>query len=264
MLGTPGILFAVSGTPIRSLAELPEEVARGRKTAGQADRAEQIAELRAKIAALGGEVSRPAVEDAEVLAVSGPLSYVLPNGGLPRKAVTQCSETPALVVEIISQVAAAGGYAGVVGWPELSYAGVGRAGLERVIAVPDPGIEPVAVAGVLAEGLDLVVMRSRAPLVLTPVRARPLLARLRKGSAALVAVNTTVPSPALAVAGRVTGFHGIGEGQGRIAGIDIHVRAEQKGTRPASTTLTLGAVQSPDSTGPAPACSRRPTLRAVL
>lgn len=251
MWGVPGILIGVSGTPIRALAELPGEAAGAQETAAYGGRAAQIAELRAKMAALGGEVPRPVVESEGVLAVGGPLSHVLPNGGLPRGAVTHCSDTPALVVEIIGQVAAAGGYAGVVGWPELSYAGVGRDGLERVIAVPEPGIEDIAVAGVLAEGLDLVVMRTRAPLALTPVRARPLLARLRKGSAALLAVNTTVPSPALSVTGTITAFHGIGEGRGRIAGIDVRVRAERKGARPASATLTLGAAPE------------RPRLRAV-
>lgn len=214
------------------------------------------------MAELGGEAARPVVEDAEVLSVGGALSHVLPNGGLPRGAVTHFSDTPSLVVELIDQVTAAGGYAGVVGWPELSYAGVGADGLERVIAVPDPGIEDLAVAGVLAEGLDLVVVRSRVPLALSPVRARPLLARVRKGSAALVTVNTTVPSPALAVTGCITGFHGIGEGMGRIAGIDVRVRAEQKGARPASATVTLG-VQGLVPVVPAPAAPAVPTEPAA-
>lgn len=240
MLGAGCILNGVSGTSIRALAALPEEVAGAQETAVQPGRAEQIAQLRAKMAALGGEVPRPVVEDTDVLAVSGPLSHVLPNGGLPRKAVSHCSDTPALVVEVIDQITAAGGHAGVVGWPELSYAGIGHDRLERVIAVPDPGIEDLAVAGVLAEGLDLVVLRSRAALELTPVRARPLLARLRKGNAALLTVNVHVPSPALSVEGTIANFHGIGRGTGRIRGVELRVRAEQKGTRPASATVTLG------------------------
>lgn len=210
------------------------------------------------MAALGGEVTQPVVDDAGTLAVGGPLSLVLPNGGLPRQSVTHVSDTPALVVELITQVVAAGGRAGVVGWPELSYAGIEAEHLERVIAVPEPGIEDLAVAGVLAEGLDLVVIRTRVPLELTPVRARPLLARLRKGSAALVAVNVAVPSPALALTGRIEGFHGIGRGCGRITGIDVAVRAERKGSRPASATITLGAVAAVGS-----AAGARPRLKAV-
>lgn len=207
----------------------------------QQSRADQIAELRARMAALGGEVPQQVVEDAETLTVAGGLSLVLPNGGLPRRAVTHVSDTPALIVEMIGQVVQAGGRAGVVGWPELSYAGIEQDALERVVAVPDAGLDDLSVAGVLAEGLDLVVLRTRSPFQLTPVRARPLLARIRKGQAALVCVNVQVPSPALTVTGRLAHFHGIGRGAGRITGIDFDVRAETKGYRPASARVTLGA-----------------------
>ncbi|MCP1387790.1 hypothetical protein M5J20_06245 [Corynebacterium sp. TA-R-1] len=250
----------MSGTSIRALAALPGEVVGAPETAGQAGgqhRADQIAELRAKMAALGGEVAPRPVEDTGTLAIAGPLSLILPNGGLPRQAVTQVSDTPALVVELIARAVADGGRAGVVGWPELSYAAIEAEGLERVITVPEPGIEDLAVAGVLAEGLDLVVLRARVPLELTPVRARPLLARLRKGNAALACVNVAVPSPALGLSGAITGFHGIGRGTGRITGIDMQVRAERKGMRPASTTVTLGRERAQTSVG------KRAKLRAV-
>ena len=193
------------------------------------------------MAAIGGEVPQQVVEDGDTLVVGGGLSLVLPNGGLPRQAVTHVSDTPALIVELIGQVTGAGGRAGVVGWPELSYAGIDADALERVVAVPDAGLDDLSVAGVLAEGLDLVVLHTRSPFQLTPVRARPLLARIRKGQAALVCVNVEVPSPALTVTGRLASFHGIGRGTGRITGIDFDVRAETKGYRPASARVTLGA-----------------------
>lgn len=84
------------------------------------------------------------------------------------------------------------------------------------------------------------VLRTRSPFQLTPVRARPLLARIRKGQAALVCVNVEVPSPALTVTGQLAQFHGIGRGTGRITGIDFDVRAQAKGYRPASARVTLG------------------------
>lgn len=195
------------------------------------------------MAALGGGPAQVVTDDADVLAVTGPLAAVLPGGGLPRRAVTHVSDTPLLIAELIERVAESGGYAGVVGWPEFSYAGIaaGSPGnLERVIAVPEPGIEDIAVAGVLAEGLDLVVLRTRVALELTPVRARPLLARLRGGNAALLCVNVAVPSPALRIDATVSTFHGIGPGTGRISGIDLRVRAQAKGARAASATVTLG------------------------
>ena len=192
------------------------------------------------MAELGGDAAPQVVAGEGVLSVPGGLAQVLPGGGLPRRAVTQVSDTPALVVELLDRVAEKGGTVGVIGWPELSYAGISAGALERVIAVPEPGIEDLTVAGVLAEGLDLVVLRTRTELRLSPVRARPLLARLRKGNAALVAVNVAVPSPALRVSGQVAQFHGIGRGTGRIRGIDVRVRATAKGWPGATATLTLG------------------------
>lgn len=208
------------------------------------------------MAELGGDAAPQVVAGEGVLSVDGGLAQVLPGGGLPHRAVTQVSETPALVVELLDRVAGAGGTIGVIGWPELSYAGMSAGALERVIAVPEPGIEDLAVAGVLAEGLDLVVLRARTELRLSPVRARPLLARLRKGNAALVAVNVAVPSPALRISGQVAQFHGIGRGTGRIRGIDVRVRATAKGWPGATATLTLG-------TGPAREAVVERHLKAV-
>ena len=240
-MSAPGcILFGVSGTPIRAASAAAANLAVVEEPPAQPSRVDQIAELRARMAAIGGEVPQQVVEDAETLAVAGGLSLVLPNGGLPRRAVTHVSDTPALIVELIGQVVQAGGRAGVVGWPELSYAGIGEDAMERVVAVPDAGLDDLSVAGVLAEGLDLVVLRTRSPFQLTPVRARPLLARIRKGQAALVCVNVEVPSPALTVTGQLAQFHGIGRGIGRITGIDFDVRAQAKGYRPASARVTLG------------------------
>ncbi|WKD56944.1 hypothetical protein CAPI_01850 [Corynebacterium capitovis DSM 44611] len=203
-------------------------------------RAEQIDQLRSRMAALGGGPVPSEEEDAGTVIVGGPLRTLLPYGGLPRQAVTHVSDTPALIVEILDRVAGTGGFAGVVGWPQLSYAGVGEGNLERVVAVPDPGLDAVTVAGVLAEGLDLVVMRTAQHVDLSPVRARPLLARLRTGRAALVTVGASVPSPAATVTGEIVDVHGVGRGVGRIAAIDIRVRVEAKGARPASRVITLG------------------------
>ena len=240
-MSAPGcILSGVSGTPIRAASAAAANLAVVEEPPAQPSRVDQIAELRARMAAIGGEVPQQVVEDAETLAVAGGLSLVLPNGGLPRRAVTHVSDTPALIVELIGQVVQVGGRAGVVGWPELSYAGIGEDAMERVVAVPDAGLDDLSVAGVLAEGLDLVVLRTRSPFQLTPVRARPLLARIRKGQAALVCVNVEVPSPALTVTGQLAQFHGIGRGIGRITGIDFDVRAQAKGYRPASARVTFG------------------------
>ncbi len=213
-------------------------------------RAEQIAQLRSKMAQIGGAVPggdgdgagfAQKIADGEgVVSLGEQFRFLLPGGGLPRHAVTHMSDTPALVAEMLLHVVEAGGHAGVVGWPELSYAGIDPKYLGRIIAVPDPGVDPLGVAAVLTEGLDLVVYRSPVSLALSPVRCRPLLGKLRKGRAALMMVGATVPSPALTVTGDIQAFHGIGRGTGRITGVDIRVRAQSKGGHPASASITVG------------------------
>ena len=237
MSPTRSIIIRVSGTSVRKvdLAAVPLA----------SSRAEQIAQLRAQISQMGGGArEESAGQGLDLLPIDGPLGSVLP-GGLPRRAITHLSDTPGLVVELLRHVTAAGGHAGVVGWSELSYAALPAAGLERIIAVPDAGVDPLGVAGVLVEGLDLVVFRSPVALELSPVRARPLLGKLRKGHAALMLVGATVPSPALSMTGEVVGFHGIGRGTGRIMGMDVRVRVTQKNTRPASTVITVGDAPAP-------------------
>lgn len=218
----------MEGTSVRKDGDL-SELSRGDK----------IAALRSRMAELGGDIPEPIAEDTDVVSVGAELQRLLPQGGLPRRAVTQMSDTAALAVELIDHTASQGGFAGVVGWPDLSYAGVGE--LQRVVAVPNPGADALAVASVLVEGLDLVICHSNAQLTLSPVRARPLLARLRAGNAALIMVGTTVQSPALSLAARVSDFRGIGRGSGRITRLDLKVHAEAKGFPPASGVITVGA-----------------------
>lgn len=172
------------------------------------------------------------------------LDVGLPRG-LPRRAVTEVGDSPALIVEIIRHVSAAGGHVGVVGWPELSYAGLEH--LDKIIAVPDPGSDPLGIASVLVEGLDLVVCRSAVEMNLSPVRARPVTGRLRVGVAALVMVGWKVPSPALRIEADITTYRGIGRGAGRITGYDMDVRLVDKRGR-TRTTYTVG---------------EKPALRAV-
>ncbi|GAB3942250.1 hypothetical protein [Corynebacterium tapiri] len=190
------------------------------------DRDHRIAQLRARMAAVAGVPSR---EDGLNVGLSLPV---------PRRAVTTMGDCPALVVECISQVTQSGGYVGVVGWPDLCVAAIER--MEQLVLVPDPGSDPLGVTSVLVEGLDLVVCHSRVPLTLSPVRARPLLGRLRKGKAALVLVGLDVASPALRIDAHISEIRGIERGRGRIDALDIDVRMRTRDGRPARETLTIG------------------------
>ena len=210
----------------------------GMRGGSQADR---IAALRAQIHRLEAPDSSVEVQpDVDVLGVPEGLSSLLPGGGLPRKRVTSCAECAALVVDLVSHVSAAGGHVGVVAWPDLSLAQVDEDGdLSRVIVVPDPGAEPWAVTGVLCEGLDLVVHRGVGKL--SPTRARPVLAKVRGGQAALLTVGTRLPGTAMDIGAEVVAVRGVGRGVGRIRGVDIDVRVATTGAPPQRGLLSCGA-----------------------
>src|SRR5699024_9546271 len=193
-------------------------------------RSERVAALRTRMAALGSEQNSEVEEVANegIIGVPSGLSSVLPGGGILRRQVMSLSDSLALVVEIISHASSAGGYVVVVGWPALLSAQVVEyVDLSRVVTIPDPGADPWTITGVLVEGMD-VVSHHGAPMELSPARARPLLARLRAGQAALVTIDARLPGTSLHMDANVVGYHGIGRGTGRIRGVDIAVRTEAK------------------------------------
>ncbi|MFP7364950.1 hypothetical protein SFC07_04095 [Corynebacterium callunae] len=231
-------------------------------------RAERITALRSRMSAMG--VAVPQIADSSapeaveyfdkenILAAPDSVSQFLPGGGLPRRALSHITEVPLLIVAFLAHVTAQGGHAAVIGWKDLAYAGVIDLGgvCENIIAIPEPGTEPLNVAAVLCEGLDLVVYKG-PEIQLSPTRARPLLAKLRKGSAALLMVGTQVASPALVMEAETSNYLGIGQGRGRIRGVELKFRATAKGQPPRSGMITISRAED------AALLHTPPTLRVV-
>ena len=159
---------------------------------------------------------------------------------LSRQTVSHLNDSPMVVAHAIEHVSAEGGHVGVVGWPELSFASIEH--MDNVIAVPRPGPEPLGISAVLAEGLDLVVQHNATRLELTPAAARPFLAKVRGGRAAVVLVGVEVPSPSMRLHAQATTYRGIGRGVGRITGVDVEMTLRTKDRRERAT-LTLGQAE---------------------
>ncbi|WP_249041144.1 hypothetical protein [Corynebacterium phocae] len=206
----------------------------------------RVAALRAQIAQVEGASpadSAPPAPEVDVVELPGTLGRLLPGGGLARRQVTELSDCPALAADLVAKISAAGGYVAVVGWVELSLAHVAEEGdLSKVVAVPDPGARPWDITCVLLEGMDLVIHHGAAN-TLSPTKARPVMAKLRGGNAALVTVGPHLPGTAVKVSGEVTTYRGIGRGTGRIKGIDIAVGVRTKSGQPQQGTLTLGTTR---------------------
>lgn len=180
------------------------------------NRSEQLKQLRMQMAAVSGKVGgrwRPADRESDplppsesLLPVPQSLAEQLP-GGLPKGTVAVLSGARSLPVGIAAAVTAAGGHAAVVGLPEFGLLAAAEMGadLSRLAVIPDPGTDPVEVAAVLTDGMDLVVLglggRS-VPLT----RARSVLARARQRGCTLLVTQGDWQGASLRIQARVCGY----------------------------------------------------------
>jgi hypothetical protein len=203
-------------------------------------RAEQLESLRRKMAVLSGAASGKAVarsddllsESEAGLAVPPWLAEVLP-APLPRGTVAVLSGARSLLLGMVAAVTAAGGNAAVVGQPDLGLLAAVEMGadLSRLAVIPDPGTDPVEVAAVLIDGMDLVALSLGGRRV-PRSRARAVVARARaKGCTLLVTDGDWEGAPTRLVA-RVCGYDITAGsrgtpacGFGRISGVRLQVCA---------------------------------------
>ena len=157
------------------------------------DRAEQVEHLRRKMAAVSGKVSRghapppgadELIPDSEsLLTTPESLAGHLPVA-LPRGSVVVATGARSLTLEVVAAVTAAGGHVAVVGHPDVGLLAAVEKGadLTRLALVPDPGTDPVEVAAVLMDGMDLVALGLGGRSVPWS-RARAVTARARNKAA---------------------------------------------------------------------------------
>lgn len=172
------------------------------------------------------------------------LARVLVHGGMPRAAATSISDCPSALVHILAAVTARGGCAAIVQYPALALAAIQAAGgdLERLVIIPDAQPHVAAVLGTLVEGLDMVVYRpDTGGSQIAPTFARPVEARLRKSNCALLAVGSEWPQSRLHINLEITGVFGLGQGSGRIRGLEIQGNVWGKAQPPVRIQGSLGA-----------------------
>ena len=127
-------------------------------------RADELAGLRRRMAAMSGRPDQRVVEVRDrsvgVLPVPESLSDILPHNGIPRGSVARLDGARSVLIAMIASVTRAGGQVGIVGLPRLSLLPAAEMGadLSRIATIPDPGPDPVEVAAVLLDGMDLVIL----------------------------------------------------------------------------------------------------------
>jgi hypothetical protein len=210
------------------------------------NRAEQLESLRRQIAVLSGKAPEAVVtrsddllpESESQLPVPQWLADALP-APLPRGTVAMLSGARSLLLSMVAAVTAAGGNAAIVGQPDIGLLAAVEMGadLSRLAVIPDPGTDPVEVAAVLIDGMDLVVLGlggRRVPLT----RARAVVARARlKGCTLLVTDGDWQGAPTRLEA-RVCGYDITAghrgtpvSGFGRISGVRLQVSGVCAGRR---------------------------------
>ncbi|MCB0925401.1 MAG: hypothetical protein KDB50_12795 [Mycobacterium sp.] len=189
------------------------------------DRAEQLRQLRRQMAAVSGKVGSGwrapdpagavATSSESLLPVPESLAGLLP-GGLPRGTVTVLSGARSLAVGLVASVTAAGGNVSVVGLPDFGLLAAAEMGadLSRIAVIPNPGTDPVEVAAVLTDGMDLVVLGLAGRSV--PVtRARAVMARARQRGCALLVTHGDWQGASLRMHAQICGYEIAGGCAGR-------------------------------------------------
>ncbi|MGV9678009.1 hypothetical protein ACWDSJ_22260 [Nocardia sp. NPDC003482] len=209
--------------------------------------AERLAELRRRMAAIParGAVTAgrvPAADELrrEPLPVPSALLELLPEGGLARGSVVSYSGATSLLAGLLAAVTAAGGHAAAVGLPRLGLLAVAEMGaqLGRLALIPDPGADPVEIAAVLLDGLDLVVLGLNG-ISVPPSRTRVLAARARSKGATLVVTGGAWTGATLRMHSKLAGYEGLGRGRGCLRTIHLDVSVHTRSTSPRTGRLTL-------------------------
>jgi hypothetical protein len=211
----------------------------------QYSRAEQLKQLRRQMAAVSGKIgssrrahahSHPGPDDLlpvseTKLPVPQLLADVLPDA-LPRGTVAVLSGARSLPLSMVSAVTAAGGNAAIVGQPDIGLLAAAEMGadLSRLAVIPYPGTDPVEVAAVLMDGMDLVVL-SLGGRSVPMSRARAVVARAHHKGCTLLVTDGDWQGASIRLTARVCGYETTSgtPGFGRIKQVRLDVCAGGRG-----------------------------------
>ncbi|MEP9392270.1 hypothetical protein ABLE92_00970 [Gordonia sp. VNQ95] len=224
--------------------------------AAEQHRNDTLAGLRRQMAVMSGTPDRRTAEpvSVDVLPVSDELAEVLPQRGIVRGGILCYTGARSLLMSLIATVTAGGGQIGIVGVPGLNLASAVEMGadLERIAVVAEPGVDPVEVASVLLDGMDLVIL-GLGGVSVPPSRCRVVGGRARQQSSSLIAVGGVWPGAHTRLDVRVIGYRhrptlaGRGDladarsGHGHLAGMRLRVVAEGRDRRRRDTEIEFVA-----------------------
>ena len=184
----------------------------------------------------GAEAQRrrcdPLPDSESLLPLPESLAELLP-APLPRGTVAVLSGARSLPLSMVAAVTAEGGHAAIVGQPDVGLLAAVEMGadLSRIAVIPEPGADPVEVAAVLMDGMDLVVLGLGGRSV-PAGRARAVVARARQKGCTLLVTGGDWQGASTRLEARVCGYEVTGAGGGaptpgcgRISRVRLAMRA---------------------------------------
>ncbi len=177
--------------------------------------------------------------DSRLIPTHPAIAGLLPGGGLKQGAVYSVERSAMLLMTLLAGPSAAGSWCAVVGVPEFGVEAAERFGidLERLVLVPRPGDDWLAVTAAIADVMGVVV--TRPPKRASDATVARLSARLRQRGATLLVLGAWPQSEAMLSLSQ-SEWHGIGNGHGHLTAREVTVTVTSRVVgRPRSARLWL-------------------------
>jgi hypothetical protein len=177
--------------------------------------------------------------DSRLLPTHPALAELLPGGGLKQGAMYSVESSATLLLALLAGPSAAGSWCGVVGVPEFGIEAAASFGidLDRLVLVPSPGDQWLAVTAAIADVLTVVVIKP--PRQASEGNLARLTARLRQRGSTLLVVGSWPQSEAMLSLSQ-SNWTGIGDGAGHLTARQVTVTVSTRaGGRPRSTRMWL-------------------------
>jgi hypothetical protein len=177
--------------------------------------------------------------DTRLIPTHPAIAGLLPGGGLQQGASYSVERSAMLLMTLLAAPSAAGSWCGVVGVPEFGVEAAQGFGidLDRLVLVPHPGDQWLAVTAAIADVMAVVV--TRPPSRATESSVARLSARLRQRGTTLLVLGAWPQTEAMLSLSR-SEWHGIGAGHGHLMSREVTVTVTSRvAGRPRSARLWL-------------------------
>jgi hypothetical protein len=185
--------------------------------------------------------------DSRLIPTHPALADLLPGGGLKQGAMYSVEPTAngygaTLLLALLAGPSAAGSWCGVVGVPEFGIEAAASFGidLDRLVLVPKPGDQWLAVTAAIADVMTVVV--TKPPRAASEGNLARLAARLRQRGSTLIVVgsHSAWPQSEAMLSLSQSSWSGIGDGHGHLTARQVTVTVSQRaGGQPRSARMWL-------------------------